>query len=145
MTLSSGCVYYAVSSISETFTSSWRQKQLLDSLQWRQGGPLNLSECFRVSRTSEGVYCHVSEWLSTGFGLVIEFIDHSQVVTASNHSATANSHMLQFTTARTVFSICCFFTSRCLVAAFNGGSSLYSGFLNYPRASATPASNSNSS
>jgi hypothetical protein len=36
-----------------------------------------------------------------GFGLVIEFIEHLQIVTTSNYSAVANSHTLQFTTART--------------------------------------------
>jgi hypothetical protein len=36
-----------------------------------------------------------------GFGLVIEFIDHLQVITTSNYSAITNSHSLQFTTACT--------------------------------------------
>jgi hypothetical protein len=33
-----------------------------------------------------------------GFGLVIEFIERLQIVTASNYNAIANSHTLQFTT-----------------------------------------------
>jgi hypothetical protein len=37
-----------------------------------------------------------------GFGLVIGFIEHLQIVTTSNYSAIANSRTLQFTTARTV-------------------------------------------
>jgi hypothetical protein len=41
------------------------------------------------------------EWLYTGFGLVIGFTEHLQIVTAINYSAIANSHTLQFTTART--------------------------------------------
>jgi hypothetical protein len=36
-----------------------------------------------------------------GFGLVIGFIDHLQIVATSNYSAVANSRTLQFTTART--------------------------------------------
>jgi hypothetical protein len=35
-----------------------------------------------------------------GFWLVIGFIEHLQIVTTSNYSATANSHILQFTRAR---------------------------------------------
>jgi hypothetical protein len=36
-----------------------------------------------------------------GFGLVIGFIEHLQIVTISNYKADANSHTLQFTTACT--------------------------------------------
>jgi hypothetical protein len=35
------------------------------------------------------------------FGLVIGFIDQLQIIATSNSSAIANSHTLQFTTART--------------------------------------------
>jgi hypothetical protein len=52
-----------------------------------------------------------------GFGLVIGFIAHLQIVTISNSSTIANLHSLQFT-ARIVFSVCCVFTG-CLVTAFN--------------------------
>jgi hypothetical protein len=41
-------------------------------------------------------YCHMIEWL-----LVIGFIEYLQIVTTSNYSAIANSHTLQFATART--------------------------------------------
>jgi hypothetical protein len=64
-------------------------------------------------------YYHLYERLQTGFGLVIEFIDQLQIVTTSNYSAVANSHTLQFTTARAVFSVCCIFTGCRLVTAFN--------------------------
>jgi hypothetical protein len=74
--------------------------------------------------------------------LVIGFIEHfyTQLVTTRNYSAIANSHTLQFTTARTyVFSSCCVFTNRFLVTASNGGRSPSSEF------SKLPASHSNSS
>jgi hypothetical protein len=45
------------------------------------------------------------------------FIEHLQIVTTSNYTAIANSYTQQFTTARTVFSVCCVFTSRCLITA----------------------------
>jgi hypothetical protein len=50
---------------------------------------------------STNILSHVWVWLSMGFGLVIGFIELLQIVTASNNSTIANSHMLQFTTART--------------------------------------------
>jgi hypothetical protein len=64
-------------------------------------------------------------------------LPHRNIASTSNYCATSNSHTLQFTTARTVFSVCRIFTYLCLVTASNGGRSLYSGFPNYPRASAT--------
>jgi hypothetical protein len=39
-----------------------------------------------------------------GFGLVIGFTELLQNVTTNNYSANANSHTLQFTTARTKIS-----------------------------------------
>jgi hypothetical protein len=36
-----------------------------------------------------------------GFGLVIGFIDHIQIVTTSNYNTITNSHNQQFTTAHT--------------------------------------------
>jgi hypothetical protein len=46
-------------------------------------------------------YCNMYEWLLLGFGLVIGFIEHLQIITISNYCATENSHALQFTTACT--------------------------------------------
>jgi hypothetical protein len=61
------------------------------------------------------IYCHAYEWLETGFGLVIGFTDYLQIVTTSNYSAIANSHNLQFTTARTMSFHSAVVTSCCLV------------------------------
>jgi hypothetical protein len=36
-----------------------------------------------------------------GFGLVIEFPEHLQIVTTSHYNAISNSHILQYATART--------------------------------------------
>jgi hypothetical protein len=84
------------------------------------------------------LYCHVfMVRLETGFGLVIEFTEHLQMVTTSNYNALANSCTIQFTTARTKPSQSAVFSSRCLVATSNGRRSPYSGFPKYPRASAT--------
>jgi hypothetical protein len=55
------------------------------------------------------------KWLQTRFRLVIGFIGLLQIVTTINYSAIANSHTLQFTTARTKFFVCCVFTRRCMV------------------------------
>jgi hypothetical protein len=44
---------------------------------------------------------HIYEIIITGFGLVIRFIEHLKIITTSNYRANANSHVLQFITART--------------------------------------------
>jgi hypothetical protein len=62
------------------------------------------------------------------FGLVIGFIDHAHIVTASTYGAIANSHTLQFITARTKSSVCCVLTSRYLLTAFNAVASSASVF-----------------
>jgi hypothetical protein len=51
-----------------------------------------------------------------GFGLLIGFIEHLQIITMSNYGALANSRILQFSVACTKSSQFVF-TSRCLVAA----------------------------
>jgi hypothetical protein len=72
------------------------------------------------------VYCHLYKWLQTGFGLVIRYIDHLQIVTTSNYSTITNSHTLEFATACTKPSQSAVST---LVVAWtsNGGCSPYSG------------------
>jgi hypothetical protein len=62
----------------------------------------------------------MTEWLLTGFGLIIGYIEHLQIVTTSNYNAIANSHTPQFTTAHIkVFSVFCMFTGCRLITAFN--------------------------
>jgi hypothetical protein len=41
------------------------------------------------------LYCHVSQWLRRGFGLVIGFIGYLQDVTTNNYNAIADLHNLQ--------------------------------------------------
>jgi hypothetical protein len=57
---------------------------------------------YTVSWCRTPQYCHVTEWLYTGFRLVIAFIAHlyTQLTITNNYSAIANSHNLQFTAAR---------------------------------------------
>jgi hypothetical protein len=81
------------------------------------------------------------EWLQTGFWLVIGFIEHLQLVTTSKVYALTVLHMSQITLGHTRSShYIVFFTSRCLLTAFNGGLSASSGFPNYSCASATSIS-----
>jgi hypothetical protein len=44
------------------------------------------------------VYCHVYEWLQTGFGLVIGFINQSQVATTTKYNTLADSHITNHST-----------------------------------------------
>jgi hypothetical protein len=46
-------------------------------------------------------FCHMYEWLMTGFGMAFGFIEHLQIVTTSNYSTITNSHTLQLITACT--------------------------------------------
>jgi hypothetical protein len=55
----------------------------------------------QVAGNYKEAYCHVYEWLYTGFGLVIGFVDHSQIVTTINYSTLTNSLTQQFTTTCT--------------------------------------------
>jgi hypothetical protein len=51
-----------------------------------------------VAMCTLNIVSHV--WVTImGFGLVIRFIEHLQIVTTSNYRAVANSHTLQFITA----------------------------------------------
>jgi hypothetical protein len=71
-------------------------------------------------------HCHVIEWLQTGFGLPIGFTEFLQVVTTSEDYALTVLHSSQIPIRpnRSPQSVTVF-TSRCLVAAFNGGRSGY--------------------
>jgi hypothetical protein len=80
-------------------------------------------------KAKEWLHCHVIEWLYKWFGLVIAFIEHLQIVTTRNYSAIANSHTQQFTAARTKSSVCCVFTSCCLVTDSTISSALELTFL----------------
>jgi hypothetical protein len=69
-------------------------------------------------------------------GLVSGLIEHLLIMTTSNYYGITNSHTLQFTTACTKSFLSVVFTSLCLVLASDDRHSAYSGFLNYPHASA---------
>jgi hypothetical protein len=74
--------------------------------------------------------------LHAGFGLVIGFIGILQLVSAMSSGAIAILQSVIQCSTRSVFSVSRDFTIP-LVTASNGGCSPYSGFPNYPRASAT--------
>jgi hypothetical protein len=76
--------------------------------------------------------------------LVIGFIELLQNVTTSNYSTVANSPSAIHNSTHKVFSVCCVFTSRCLVTVSNGERSPYSGSRPIP-VPQLPAFNSNNS
>jgi hypothetical protein len=66
-------------------------------------------------------YCHVHEWLQTGF-LIFGFIEHLQVVTTNKYNIVADLHTLQITTAQSKsLPACSVFSKRFLVTASNHG------------------------
>jgi hypothetical protein len=89
-------------------------------------------------------YLFLKKWLVTvgGFWLVIVFIGLLQLVTTSKDYSVTVLHTSQINVRHARFSqSVTIFTSRCSVAASNGGRSPSSGFSNCPR----KASHSNSS
>jgi hypothetical protein len=78
-------------------------------------------------------YCHVIEWLQTGFGLVIGFIAHLYTQFVTYTSQTGHIRSLQSVT---------FFTRRCLIAVSNDGRFSLSGFSNCPRPQLPDSNNS---
>jgi hypothetical protein len=82
--------------------------------------------------------------LLTGFGLLIGFIEHLQLITTSEGYALTVLLTSQITTGHTRFSQpVTVFTSRCLVVASNGGRSPSTGFPKVPWPQ-LPVSHSNS-
>jgi hypothetical protein len=81
-----------------------------------------------------------------GFGLVIGFSEHLEIITTNtrNYSAAINPNTLQVTIGHTSSQHVRIFASSCLVADFNGGHSTVFGVPNCPSLQ-PPASNSNSS
>jgi hypothetical protein len=74
------------------------------------------------------------EWLETGFWLVIEFIEHLQIITTNNYDSLIELHTPKINHGNcSTHKVLSVFTSRCLLAAFNGGRSPFSGFQNCPR------------
>jgi hypothetical protein len=51
-----------------------------------------------------------------GFGLVIGFIEHLEIVIANNYSTIPNSHTLQFTIALSLLSLLIFIGHRLVTA-----------------------------
>jgi hypothetical protein len=47
------------------------------------------------SASSALIYCHVYQWLKTGFGMIIGFINNLQNVTTNNYYTIADLHNLQ--------------------------------------------------
>jgi hypothetical protein len=61
----------------------------------------NLFYFFVSLNIKAGIVLSLLRCLDTSFGLVIGFIEHLKIVTTIHYGAIANSHNLQFTTART--------------------------------------------
>jgi hypothetical protein len=70
-----------------------------------------------------------------GFGLVIRF-ENLQMLTTSITLSVIHAPVFSLQCEPSPF-VCYIFTSRCLVATFNGGRSPHSAFPKYPRATAT--------
>jgi hypothetical protein len=44
------------------------------------------------------LYCHVYQWLKTGFGFIIGFIAYLQVVTTNNYNTVTDLHTTKHST-----------------------------------------------
>jgi hypothetical protein len=86
----------------------------------------------RIACSPHRTYCHVVSGTREGVSIGKRIYRTLALVTTNNYDSLTELHTeyITVTTAHRVFSV---FTSRCLVAAFNGGRFPSSGFPHSPR------------
>jgi hypothetical protein len=108
---------------------------------WSKCGQIHAAHIWNTIYSTR-IYCHVYVCDSRrGFGLDIGFIDHfnTQLLMTLNHSAIANSHTLQITSAqKLVLSV----TRRCLITASNSGDSSASALTSFLNGGSLPTAHS---
>jgi hypothetical protein len=98
---------------------------------WQVGTGYHITVSISRAQGDHG-YCHVTDWILTGFGLVIGFIGHLQNVTTNNYDSLTELHTPEVTVTTAHIKVFSVFTSLCLVAASNTDV-LLAVFPNYPR------------